>query len=81
MPRRLHRLFARPRLAAAVASAAAAALPLAALAANTDNYVGASGSNWNNSNDWIVFGAGGHTIPAAGDTANISLGPGSLFSI
>ena len=53
---KMSRTKVRKRRCAALALAAAATTPLVARAANTDVYVGASGSNWNNTTDWVISG-------------------------
>jgi hypothetical protein len=78
---KMRRKTVRRRGCAALMLAAATATPLICRAANTDVYVGASGTNWNNTSDWVISGTSTHVIPAAGDTAFITLSPSSLFSV
>jgi len=56
--------------------AVAAATPLIASAANTDNFTGTSGQDWNTADHWNTV-----LVPGTGDTVNITLSPASAFSV
>jgi len=66
----------RRRYAALLSAAVAAATPLIATAANTDNFTGTSGQDWNTPAHWNTV-----LVPGTGDTVNITETPGSLFSV
>jgi len=67
---------ARQRCAALLSASIAAATPLVVFAANTDNFTGTSGQDWNTAAHW-----NNNLIPGTGDTVNITEAPTSLFSV
>lgn len=75
MPETKHRSGVRQRRTMALLSAVAAT-PLIASAANTDNFIGTSGQNWNTASHWNTT-----LVPTTGDTVNIVINPLGQFSV
>src|ERR1700683_3287113 len=66
----------RPRYAAFLSAACVAATPLVTFAANTDNFIGTTGQDWNTAAHW-----NNNLVPGSGDTVNTPETPTSLVSV